>query len=249
MPRGAFQLTGDNENFDLRPADNLATAIPRDQRKVSLEVYEIRNILVLLKRCNRFANDEPTFQEFVNRLRQAATGGCCAVNVNPGLAEDALDQIRTDITRRVGRPTVYRNLCCFAGWCLAGVAVGLVAAYVAPVVAPSLTGYGWMIVGAMSGVWLSVAVKRNAISFDSILDYLDNRFEPFVRILFVGILAIVLGVLLQVGLLSTSVGGIALSGFTKDAFLAFALGSICGIGEKAISVKLMDRLRKVMVTG
>lgn len=245
MPRGAFELIGAGEDFDLRPRANAATPLPRDQRKLSLDVYEVRNTLVLLRASGRFARDAPAFNEFINRLRQAATGGCCAANANPGLAEDALEQIRTDITRRVGRPTVYRSLFWLLAWCVGGIVVGLVVAYLGPA---ALTGYGWMIVGAMFGVWLSVALKRNLVAFDSIIDYLDNRFEPFVRVIFVGVLAVVLGVFLQVGLLSASVGGIALSGFIKDTFLAFGLGAICGIGEKAISIKMMDRLRKVLIS-
>ncbi len=97
---GTFVLEGDGADFNLAPRPDVVEPIPEEQRKISQEVYEARNILVLLRERGVFRNDTVALDEFITRVRQAATVGCVNNNVQTQLAIEALQQIRNDILRR-----------------------------------------------------------------------------------------------------------------------------------------------------
>src|ERR1700688_1984501 len=97
-----------DENFNLRPRTGFNGTIPEDQRKVSQDVYEARNVLKLLQ--DDQAITDALFKEFIARDTQAGFAGCVANNVDTTLAAEALVQIRADIVRRVGTPLGSRYL-------------------------------------------------------------------------------------------------------------------------------------------
>lgn len=246
MTVGAFELVGEDANFDLRPR-NVAEPIPDDQRKLSHEVYEAANILKLLHARSAFRRDAATFHEFVARILQAARVGCVGQHVHTNLAAEALEQIRADILRRKGRALVYRYLSILALWALAGWTVGVAIVAAAWLLHLPGQGYGWVVIGAMVGTWISVAATRWEISFAGIQDYLAFRYEPFVRMLFVGLLATFFALFLKLRILSLSIGSLDFGDFADGHIgTALALGAISGIGEKAISVQLIDRVRRLL---
>jgi hypothetical protein len=254
MTAGAFEIHGHDDNFDLRPKD-VAHPIPDDQRKLSQEVYEAVNILKLLKAQGVFGSDDKahhkthdkSFEEFVARILQAAHAGCVAQHVDANLAAAALEQIRADILRRKGRALVYRYLAALSLWALAGGLVGVAIVAATCLLHPAWQGYGWVIIGAMAGTWLSVAATRLEVSFAGIQDYLDLWYEPFVRMLFVGLLATLFALFLKLKILSLLIGVLDLSEFADDHIgAALALGAISGIAEKAISVELIERARRLL---
>jgi hypothetical protein len=249
MTAGAFELEGDDENFNLRHKD-VADPIPDDQRTLSHEIYEAANILKLLKAQGAFRKDHAVFREFIQRILQAARAGCTARHVDTGHASHALEQIRADILRRKGRVIVYRYLFVLGLWALAGAVVGALIVAATAFLRPPWQGYGWVIIGAMIGTWISVAATRFEVSFTGIQDYLDYLYEPVIRMAFVGALAILFALFLKLKLLSLSIGDLDLADFATGRIGAgLALGAISGIGEKAISVQMIDRVRKLLVPG
>lgn len=238
------------ENFNLRPREERDGLIPEDQRTVAHQVYEVTNVLRLLKSKGAFKLDDKAYHEFWARVMQAGTAGCTSANVDTALALEALEQIRADILRRKGRAVVYNYLLTLAFWALGGVAIGaalIAIAALLPKAAGMLWGYGYVAIGAMAGAWMSAAVSRRDISFDAIQEYVDIRSEPAIRLLFVLVVALALGLLLDLEVVSISLGeAVDLADFTADSLLALALGLVAGICEKAISVQIIDRATKII---
>lgn len=252
---GAFEIQAQNdhdENFDLRP--NIADPLPDEQVKISQEVYQAINVLKLLKAKSVFKNDDPTYQEFVTRIIQAARVGCTNPDVHPALAAAALKDIRADILSRKGGYVVYRYLRTLALVGLIGVVVGAVLVWAANSQVTNgqvaaLTGYGWVVIGSMIGAWISVAVTRGRdVPFDDLQDYVERGVEPCIRMLFVGLFACIFALFLQKKILSLSIGEINFSDFATNVGLALALGVILGVGEKTLSVRLIDRAKDVVTT-
>ena len=246
-PAFEFEDNDRTEDFNLKPRDNRPAPIPEDQRKITHEVYEARNILKLLKQQRAYRRND-AYKEFIDRVVQAATVGCVARHVDTKLAAEALEQIRADVVRRNGRPIMYRYLMYLAAWALGGVVIGWL------VVAgskawPGLAGYGWIMIGSMVGAWISVAAGRWEISFDGIQDFLDVRFEPFIRMFFVGLLTAVFALFLQLKLIPLTIGDFDLSKFADDPTWALLIGVIAGIGEKGLSARVVERARKVLTPG
>jgi hypothetical protein len=241
-----------DENFNLRPLPSFRGTIPEDQRKVSQDVYEARNVLKLLK--DDQAITDALFKEFIARDTQAGFAGCVASNVDPTLAAEALVQIRADIVRRVGTPLVYRYLRTLALYALVGGVLGFAIAYFGishpgSNYLPFLKGYGLVLIGAMAGAWFSVAASRWQIAFDTIPDYLDINLEPAIRMLFVALVAAVFALFLHLGIITVKIGDLDLKSFISSIKVAILLGFVAGISQRALSVQLVDRATKVINPG
>jgi len=249
MAAGAFEMIDPNhggDDFNLRPLS--ITDIPEEQRRIQHEVYEARNILKLLREQNVFREDA-SYSEFISRVKQAARVGCVGQHVDTRMASDALEQIRSDIVMRKGRAIAYRYLFGSAKTALAGMAVAALVVLAAKYFLPGLKGYGWVLMGAMAGAWISSAATGREISFAGIREFLDYGHALLIRMLFVGALASVLALFLQLGLISLKIGTVDLAGFSKELTVALALGVIAGFSEKTLSVQVIDRARRVLSTG
>jgi hypothetical protein len=247
---GAFQIevpAGSEDNFNLHPA--IPDPLPDDQVKISQDVYQAINVLKLLKAKGAFKNDDPTYKEFVTRIIQAARVGCTDADVHPAVATTALKDIRADILSRKGGYVVYRYLRTLALVGVVGIVVGAVLVWAANGPVAALAGYGWVVIGSMIGAWISVAVTQGRdVPFDHLQDYVERGVEPCIRMLFVGIFACVFALFLQLKILSLAIGDINFSDFATMIGLALALGVILGVGEKTLSVRLIDRAKDVVTT-
>lgn len=244
-PAFQFENNDESDDFNLTHRDDYNGPIPEDQRKVSYDAYEARNILKLLKADRAFGKKGP-YDEFIRRVVQAARAGCVARYAEPSLAIRGLEQIRMDIVRRVGRPLVYRYLGYLAGWALSGAALGLLMIIAARRTQGGIEPYGWVVIGAMAGAWFSVAASRWQIAFETLPAYLDILYEPFVRMLFVLLVAFAFALFLDLAVISIKIGNTDLAAFTKSPGVALLVGFIAGIGERALSVQLIERAQKVL---
>ena len=255
---GAFTLDDEHvdqkfagDNFNLRPLDNRLGPIPDDQRKISHEVYVVRNTLKFLyERKQRLATiAEKDYEEFIERVKQAARVGCTGVNVDTVLAATALDDIRGDVVQRYGRKIAFHYLLVLAAWAAGGILLGfIVIGTLRWSGLEALSGYGYLLIGSMVGAWLSVASSRWEIAFDGIPEFMDMSAEPPVRLLFVGLLAMTFGLFLQLGIIPIKIGEVSLKTFNAMPQWALLLGIIAGVGERALSMQLLTRAKQVFTT-
>lgn len=243
------------DNFNLCALPDCLSPVPEDQRKIAHDVYEARNVLVLVKEHDAI---KKSYDEFIKRVIQAGTVGCVArPYVHPINAAAALEQIRADIVRRVGMPLVYRYLAvlaaCAVGGLLAGIAaghlIGFAAAFLGHPVWPAIHGYDWILVGAMAGAWFLVAVSRWQIAFDTIADYVDIQLEPVIRMLFVALVAAVFALFLHLSIVKITIGDVDLASFDNSISVALLVGFVAGISQRALSVQLIERAQKVLNPG
>lgn len=134
----------------------------------------------------------------------------------------------------------------FALWAAGGVALAIVGLFLARCFASHMMGYGWLLIGTMGGAWFSTAARRWQIAFEDIQEFIDVVYEPVIRVVFVGVLALLLGLFLDVKLLSLKIGSVDLTEFPTNVRLALVLGAITGIGEKVISVQLLERAKMIL---
>jgi hypothetical protein len=159
---------------------------------------------------------------------------------------ELLKQIRADIVRRVGTPLAYQYLRILAGWALVGVVLGGIVVIIGGKALPPIVGYAWVVMGAMVGAWFSVAASRRQIAFETIPGYLGVAWEPFVQMLFVGILAGAFALFLDFSVLSIKIGNLDLADFNKSVGVAILVGFIAGIGERTLSVQLLERAQTIL---
>lgn len=246
MTEGVFEINNeeDLENYDIRPKGNVE--VPETQREFHLRVYATRGVLKLLREQGVFENNEAVLKEFQTRVLETARAGLTG-DVQLELAVAALEQVRKELVIRMGKQVVYRYLTRLASWGLGGVVVGvlfvLASAYK---LAPCLVGYGPVLIGAMAGAWLSVASGRRDVAFEDLPNFLGSKVEPAVRMAFVGLLALIVALFIELGAVTITVGNLAFVDFSKSTTAALLLGIIAGIGERALSVRIIQRAREIV---
>jgi hypothetical protein len=246
-----------NDKFNLRPLPNRKFPIAEDQRKISQEVYEIRNVLKLLdeheSRPFPKVIKPDVYNEFITRALQAGRVGCVATYVHPILAAGALEQIRADIVRRVGVSLIYSYLAALAVWAVIGLLLGIAVSDVIGRIGAALghgavwlpiNGYKWLLLGAMAGAWFSVAARRQEVGFDSIPLYLHRVIEPVIRVLFVAVVAAAFALFLHLHFLTINIGNIDFAHFETSISVALFVGFVAGISERALSARLIGEARK-----
>jgi len=236
--------TKEKDQFDLKPKPDRTGPIPEDQRNVSREVYAARNTVKLLQ-DRRIFKKNTEYDEFIERIKQAAKAGCTGLNVDTTLALGALADIRADVVRRRGRRVAFQYLLILALWAVGGVLLGGGVTLLGQFWT-GLSGFGFVIMGSMIGAWLSVAASRWEIAFEGLQDFLDAGNEPVVRLLFVAVLGCVVGLFLQLGVFNFKIGNADLTNFASNPSWAFALGVVAGIGERALSMQVLARSKEVL---
>ena len=265
---GAFEIrthdTHRNEvkdkiEFNIKPKEEFPGPIPEEQREINYGVYGTWGVLKLLREQGVFKDEDNSFTEFRGRLLQVAEVGLAAKHVRTHLAAKALDQIREEISLRKGITIKLKYLSRLAGWALLGVAAGASLVYIAAKgipglyspdpSTPGLKGYGWVVIGSMAGAWMSVASTRRKVAFEEMPDFLSSRFEPLIRLIFVGLLAASFALFLQHDLLTLKVSEVDFKNFSSEVGVALLLGLIAGISEKAVSVRIISRAQKALAPG
>ena len=108
------------------------------------------------------------------RLFQAVKVGLAEGHVQSKLSARALEQIRDEIVLRKGRTIQFLYLTVFFVWATLGIVIGSVLVPAASYGASQLTGYGWVLMGPITGVWMSVAAIRREIAFEDMPNFLDS---------------------------------------------------------------------------
>src|SRR6185436_5049673 len=114
-------------------------------------------------------------------------------------------QVRAELLSRKGKPVIYKYLTRLAGCAAVGAAIG-VGLMVLSLIWRVPAGYGLVIAGSMAGAWLSAASNRRDVTFVELPGYLGSRQEPWVRIAFVAVLAVVVALLLKNGVFTVMLG-------------------------------------------
>ncbi len=249
MSEGAFTIEGSGlDDYDIKPRSDLAEPIPPDQRKLQKEIYRTRGILKLLTEQGVFGTKNKTqedteqdvvLKEFKTRLRQIAETGLTGTFVRVEHATDAHEDLRQELLTRKGNAVKFHYLAILAAWAGVGLVLG-VALYL---LGPWPAGYGLLVMGAVVGAWLSVASTRWSVAFDDLPDFLYSQVEPPVRILFVVVLALAVGIALQAGLLEIKLAGADLKSFADSAPIALLLGLVAGVSERALATRFIEKAR------
>jgi len=248
---GVFEVECDDQTGEIRlVVKDEPGPIPEEQREIANGIYSAWGVLKLLKEQGVFEKNDTAFDEFRMRLCQVGRVGLAMKHVEIRQATDALQQIRKEISSRVGRNIKFRYLRTLAEWAAGGILVGLLVVGLATQAdLTRVAGYGWAIVGSMVGAWISVAATRRTIVFEEMPNFLDSKIEPFVRLLFVGFLTAAFALLIDLGVITLKVAAVDFSAFREDIGVALLLGVIAGLSEKAISLRVIDEAEKVISPG
>lgn len=96
-------------------------------------------------------------------------------------------------------------------------------------------------VGCLVGVWLSYGIRKTKFSLSDLITSDDDRLAPHIRLVFAGLLTLIIGMLFTLKFIELKIGAVSLTNIAQDPMLAFVVGSFCGISELALPASIGSR--------
>lgn len=101
-------------------------------------------------------------------------------------------------------------------------------------------------IGAMIGTWVSFAARNKAIDFVRLSILETDRMEPTIRLIYMGICAIIFSLILSSGIIALEVGGLSTANIASSIGTQFVIGLLCGLTESKIGVLVHETLTSAL---
>jgi hypothetical protein len=235
MAKGCFVVSRDPQNardidFSLLPA---VGPVPDEQLRLRDEVDHVLTVLRML-----FDEKDTRYEEYFRPLLSLAQAGLVGDSAQPELGLRALTSLKGDVTSREGGrvKNKYLKVLGYQALIVGGPALllGLGAAFVVQD-QPLVRNFLFLWAGCMAGVWLSFGARKTVFAFDDLHIPEQDRMEPLVRLVFAGLLTVIIGLLFSTHAVEVTLGAIKSSDLEKRSDVAILIGMLCGFSEKALS--------------
>jgi hypothetical protein len=223
---------------------------PQDQRDLK---NEAERALTIVKALYRRPEDERKLREAVAKLVALSQVGLVGPDPSPAVARDALRALEGDIVEREAGPIKNQYMRKLGAWaCLFG-AAGLVTYLVCDhfpwVPFEEIYRYrnvSLVWVGSMVGAWASFASRKVTLSFSDLVALEEDRIEPALRLVFTGVLTVILALVFVTGVADVEIGAFKASSLVLSGTVALLLGAFAGLAEKALPSAVMSRANSVI---
>jgi hypothetical protein len=93
----------------------------------------------------------------------------------------------------------------------------------------------------MAGVWLSFGHRKTVFQFDDLIVLEADHLEPKIRLIFAGLMTLLIGLFFFKKAITIEVGGVNTSQLGSDPIIALMLGAILGFSELVLGTKVAQR--------
>ncbi|MCW5205672.1 hypothetical protein VU08_01900 [Desulfobulbus sp. F5] len=240
MPKGFFMVFRDTENHNTIHFKQIVLAedeaIPDEQLKLRDDVDITLTTIRML-----FEEHQEKFEEYFRSLLSLAQLGLVGPSANPSLATRALASLKQEIIAREGgriknqymkelgkTSLVFGLPALLMGVLLHQFAIDLVV----------LKSFLFLWVGSMAGVWLSFGTRKIELSFEELNILEKDRLSHSIRLIFAGILTIVIGLFISTKAVTLELGGLSTVSFLDNIQVPLLIGIFCGMSEQILSSKV-----------
>lgn len=221
------------------------------------EVQELKNeidrTLSTLRLIYGTPAAQPRFDEAFVRLLHLAKVGLQGEKPAVVEARAALEALKTEIVNREGGRIKNGYMLKLGQWALGFALVSLLAYFVCdqhPSIPPDeIYRYRraflvWS--GCMAGAWASFAARKVVLSFFDLAQLEEDRLDPALRLVFVGVLTMFLVLVFATGFANVIVGGFSAASLLTSGSTAMLVGALAGLSEQALPAAMMERARAVV---
>lgn len=247
MPKGAFRVYQEQDDprdirFELCP--DMINEVPQDQSALR---DEVDRALVVLRMI--FPASDSRFNDYFRQLLSLAQAGLVGDTAQPAAARKALLVLKDQITAQEGG-RIKNKYMKELGWKALMIGPGfLVIGYIADwflKLDTVLIKFLWLWVGCMAGVWLSFGARKRDIKFEELHVLEQDRLEPFVRLVFAGLLTVIVGLLFSTKVVEVRLGSVESWQFTQDIQIALLFGMLLGFSEQVLPTKVAAKATELL---
>lgn len=238
--KGFFRVFRDTENPNDIHFQQIELVdgeiIPEQQMQLRDEVDNAQTTIRML-----FLHEPEKFEEYFKSLLSLAQLGLVGNSANPSLAIRALVSLKHEILAREGGRIKNQYMKELGKTSLLfGLPVLLLAVIVNQYVNDlrTLQSFLFLWVGSMAGVWLSFGSRKIELKFDELNILEKDRLNPSIRVIFAGLLTIVIGLLICTKAVVFEFGGLSTNSFLENIEVPLLIGVFCGLSEQVLSNKV-----------
>ena len=248
MP-GYFRVYRDTQNpkdihFEQLPLVN-NEKIPDEQLDLRDQVDKSLTVIRML-----FEKDEALFEQHFRSLLMLSQLGLVGDSANPVLAMRVLNTLQEEIVSSQGGRIKNGYMLHLGKYsCLLGFPVLLlgIVLHLWCSLNSEIKSFMFLWVGCMAGVWLSFGARKIVLSFSDLHILEKDRLNPIIRLIFAGLLTIVIGLFLSTGGLVMEMGTLSTKSFSSSPQVALLIGLLCGLSEQALSMKVSQRAKQLLM--
>ncbi len=243
---GYFSITQDGDNLDIvyQVSKDATGACPDDQLALKNELEATEAALKVL-----YPDPTARLARF-RELLSLAQVGLQGPNAQPKVAASALANLKQSILMIEGslrKNRYFKQLGTLAAlYAIPALVLATAFKYGLPLItffldsrllalAPLAITLSLLFAGAMVGTWLSYGLRTVTLTFDDLTMPEEDRLDPLVRLVFVGVLSLVIGLALYLGILEISLGKVSSHDLVHRNALALFVGVLLGVSERALT--------------
>ena len=227
---------------DLRP--NINDEVPESQSLLFSEVEGTCNVLKALDKTS----DEVKRKYFKKLLSLAQVGLVPENSAQPQMALIALDKLKTEMLHIEGKRIKNQYMKRL------GITAALLSAFVGGAMSLlcfllksnvfCMMGYTWF--GAMVGVWISYGARKFKLEFEDMSLIEKDMLEPLIRLVYIGICALIFELFLSCGIATITIGSITTESLKNNVEIQILIGIICGLVESKIGIDIYKKANSVL---
>jgi hypothetical protein len=235
MAKGAFRVSPNQED----PRDILFSRADGDGQ-VPADQLELRDAIeqTLLVLRTMFPEQDRRFVEYYRPLLSLSQAGLVGDAASPEISQRALMSLRAEISAREGGRIKNQYMKALL-WraAILSVLFFTVAAilHFVPPHATVLSNFFVLLGGSMLGVWVSFGARKTILRFEELHILEEDRLEPFIRLVFAGLLTVIIGLLFGLKAVAVTIGAVTTDRLMTEWPVALLIGMLCGFSEQALS--------------
>lgn len=244
--RGCFEVV-ENSNckndIDFKMISKcVEDGIPEGQRKLYIDVESVNCVIQSLR-----DTDKKIKRVYFKKLLSLSQVGLTGENAQTELAMEALNSLKEEITIKEGGRI--KNSYMFV--------LGIYAILLL-IISGGLLGilnhnniffwdkYIYVFMGAMVGTWISFGARKVNIPFNELNIIEEDRLNPIMRLLFVGITSIIFMLFINSEIIGFSVGKIESKSINSSIELQIVLGILSGLIEYKLAIDLFNKANEIV---
>lgn len=224
----------DDLDIDVQIVDT-GIEIPEELQLLYDKIEETKNVIASLK----YSKTEDK-KGYINKLLSIAQVGL--VGQHPDIAGLAIDRLKEEITIKEGALIKNRYMIILGIEALilliVSIFFGLKMTYIREY------AYGWA--GAMAGVWLSFGIRKMSFEFDNLHIIEDDRLSAIIKLLFMGLITILVILLLKCKIIIIELGNINTATLNSNIEGAVLIGFICGLLENNLAQNIYSKAKDIL---
>lgn len=194
-----------------------------------------------------FESNPQNLEKYFKMLLSLAQAGLAGENSTPQISLIALENLKNDILVIEGFKFKNAYIIKLGENAFINIFISYLVFLVFNILEiPNFNKYFFIFGGSMIGSWISFGIRKLEITFEDLVNFEKDLMTYQVRLIFVGIISIIFGMIIDNELITFSIGNIGLNTLLLKTETTLLFGILCGILDKNLAINLYQKSHDIL---